>query len=185
MQPTDHPTSSTTPAEVVTFWLAAGQQQWFSKNASFDAEFRGRFLAAHEDAAAGRLESWSADAEGSLALVLLLDQFPRNSFRGSVRMYETDSLARAQADRAVLAGFDAMVDPTLRLFFYLPFEHSERLEDQDRSVALHERIGMSQYAEGHRDIIRRFGRFPHRNALLGRTTTSAEQEFLDSGGFAG
>jgi uncharacterized protein (DUF924 family) len=185
MQPAAPRTSTTTAAEVVTFWREAGPSRWFSKSDAFDAEFRERFLAAHEDAAAGRLESWTLSAEGALALVVLLDQFPRNSFRGTARMYATDPLALAQAERAIEAGFDEQVDPNLRFFFYLPFEHSERMEDQDRSLTLHERIGFAEYAGHHRDIIRRFGRFPHRNAVLGRTTTPEEQEFLDGGGFAG
>jgi len=174
-----------TPTDVVEFWRAAGPDRWFKKDGAFDAEFRRRFLAAHERAAAGELEEWSSSATGSLALVILLDQFPRNCFRGSARMYETDELARSIADQALRAGHDAEVDPALRIFLYLPFEHSENLEDQDRSVSLHERIGWTEYAQHHRDIIVRFGRFPHRNHILGRASTHEEQAFLDAGGFAG
>lgn len=174
-----------TPQAVVAFWQKAGPQRWFEKDADFDREFRDRFLKAHEEAAAGRLDAWSSEPEGALALLILLDQFPRNAFRNSPRMYATDALARGHADRAVQAGFDELVDPSLRFFFYLPFAHSERLEDQERSVELHERIGFTEHAVEHRDIVRRFGRFPHRNAILGRTTTPEEQAFLDAGGFSG
>lgn len=183
---TDTPRVSTTaPSQVVDFWREAGPNRWFSKSDAFDDDFRERFLAAHEDARAERLDSWLAEPESALALLLLLDQFPRNCFRGTPRMYETDALARSYADRAVQAGFDDRVDRNLRIFLYLPFEHSERLEDQDRSLALHERIGFADYAKLHRDLIVRFGRFPHRNAILGRTSTAEEQAFLDAGGFAG
>lgn len=167
------------------FWLQAGPQKWFAKDDAFDTAFRERFLAAHEDAAAARLSGWGDRADGALALLILLDQFPRNAFRGSARVYATDGMALALAERAIEAGLDEKVDPALRLFFYLPFEHSERLEDQERSVLLHERIEMAEYARHHRDIIRRFGRFPHRNAILGRVSTAEELAFLDAGGFAG
>lgn len=172
-------------ADVVAFWLNAGPERWFSKNADFDALFRDRFLAQHEAAATGQLPEWSTSAEGCLALVLLLDQFPRNCFRGSPRAYATDPTARAVAEHAIASGFDEAVDQRLRFFFYLPYEHSESLADQERSVELHERIGFSEYALHHRDIIRRFGRFPHRNAILGRVSTAEERAFLDAGGFTG
>ncbi|MBN9168050.1 MAG: hypothetical protein BGO98_02880 [Myxococcales bacterium 68-20] len=173
------------PHAVVDFWHEAGAHEWFGKRRAFDAELRRRFLHLHEDASAGRLESWGHEATGALALMILLDQFPRNAFRGTPRMYATDALARYFADRAVRAGFDVQVDESLQIFFYLPFAHSEQLDDQDRSVALHERFGYASNARRHRDIIRRFGRFPHRNPILGRTMTSEEQAFLDAGGFAG
>ena len=122
-----------------------------------------------------------------MALVLLLDQFPRNAFRGTPRMYATDDLGRDVADAAIASGHDGAVESSLRLFFYLPFAHSERLADQDRSVALCRSLDLKslRHAEGHRDIVRRFGRFPHRNPILGRTMTAAEQEYLDHCGFAG
>jgi uncharacterized protein (DUF924 family) len=170
---------------VVEFWREAGPREWFSKSRAFDAVFRRRFLGLHEDAAAGRLEGWLAAPESALGLVILLDQFPRNAFRGTPRMYATDALARRYADRALCSGFDEQVDEALRLFFYLPFAHSEDPADQARSVALHERIGYTANARRHQGVIRRFGRFPHRNAILGRTTTPEEQAFLDAGGFAG
>jgi len=120
--------------------------------------------------------------------VILLDQFPRNMFRGSARAFATDALARAVANRALARGFDQETDTTMHPFFYLPFMHSELLADQDRCVELHEVFGdpeRSRYAAIHLDIILKFGRFPHRNRALGRETTPAEQEFLDGGGFAG
>ena len=126
--------------------------------------------------------------EGALALLILLDQFPRNMFRGAARAFATDPLARAIAAGALLKGFDAQVPPEMRGFFYLPFMHSEDLADQERCVALYQAAGDAdglKWAQEHADIIRRFGRFPHRNAVLGRASTPEEQAFLDSGGFAG
>jgi uncharacterized protein (DUF924 family) len=174
--------------DVTAFWRAAGPTKWFNKDAGFDHEITARFLAAHEAAAAGRLANWEATPEGALALLLLLDQFPRNMFRGSARAFASDPLARAIAERAIARGFDAAAASTERIFFYLPFMHSENLADQERSRALVRQLGDSEqekYAEIHADIIRRFGRFPHRNAVLGRATTPPEQAFLDAGGFAG
>jgi uncharacterized protein (DUF924 family) len=121
-------------------------------------------------------------------LLILLDQFPRNMFRGDARAFATDPLARAIAAGGIIRGFDAQVPAEMRGFFYLPFEHSEDLADQERGIAFHKAIGDLdgvKWAELHADIIRRFGRFPHRNAVLGRTTTPEEQAFLDGGGFAG
>jgi uncharacterized protein (DUF924 family) len=177
-----------TAAEVVAFWRAAGPDRWFEKDAGFDDEIRKRFLKLHEAAASGKLTAWEANAEGALALLILLDQFPRNMFRGSARAFDTDALARAAAERAIARGFDRKIAMPERVFFYLPFEHSEASADQERSVALIGATGdadLRKWAELHADIIRRFGRFPHRNALLGRTTTADEQAFLDGGGFAG
>jgi uncharacterized protein (DUF924 family) len=172
---------------VVAFWRDAGPQQWFNKSADFDAAFRARFEAAHMAAAARQLDAWLDDATGALALMVLLDQFPRNAYRGTAHMFATDPLAQYFADRAIAAGHDLGVDPQLRQFFYLPFEHAENLAAQNRAVALMEPLDADslRWAVLHRDIIKRFGRFPHRNAALGRQTTQAEQEFLDSGGFAG
>jgi uncharacterized protein (DUF924 family) len=177
----------TQASDVLDFWLAAGEQRWFRKDPAFDGEFRTRFLAAHEEAAAGAHDGWADSAHGALALVLLLDQFPRNCFRGTPRMFATDAKARSVAAAAVQAGFDQLAGPRLRRFFYLPFMHSERIEDQERSVELNEAVGGEslKFALHHRDIIRRFGRFPHRNAVLGRSTTPGEHRFLDEGGFSG
>lgn len=173
--------------EVVEFWRAAGPQRWFRKDEAFDEEFRSRFLQAHEAAARGELDTWAATAEGALALVLLMDQFPRNAFRGTPRVYATDAQARGAASNAIERGFDGQVAPELRAFFYLPFMHSESLADQDRSVALNAQLGgeSARYAEHHRGIVQRFGRFPHRNAVLGRTSTPEEERFIAEGGFAG
>jgi uncharacterized protein (DUF924 family) len=172
---------------LLAFWRAAGAARWFRADPSFDAELRERFLPLHEAAVAGELADWASHAEGALALVLLLDQFPRNAFRGTARMYAGDALARAAADAAIGAGFDRAVDPALRGFFYLPFMHSEQLADLDRCVQLNEAVGGEslRFARHHRDIVARFGRFPHRNALLGRASTEAEKRFLAEGGFAG
>jgi len=176
------------PEDVTAFWRAAGPERWFRKDAAFDREITARFLPAHEAAAAGRLSEWEATPEGALALLLLLDQFPRNMFRASARAFAADPFARAVADRAIAQGFDTSAADAERMFFYLPFEHSENLADQERSLALWRQAGdgeAGKYAELHADIIRRFGRFPHRNAVLGRTSTPEEQAFLDAGGFAG
>ena len=177
-----------TPAEVLAFWRAAGPDRWFDKDAAFDAEIARRFLPTYEAAAAGRLADWEATPEGTLALLIVLDQFPRNMFRNDARAYAADPLARELASRAIDRGFDAQVPLAERSFFYLPFEHSEDLADQERCVALNRASGDAdalKWAELHADIIRRFGRFPHRNAALGRATTPDEQAFLDGGGFAG
>src|SRR5689334_6007707 len=171
--------------QVVDFWRSAGPQRWFTKDPAFDREFSDKCLRLHERALAGELDAWGDTAPGALALVLLLDQLPRNAFRDTARMFASDEQALRQAERAIEAGFDRAVDPALRFFFYLPFEHSERIEDQERSVALHEAIGFTQWAYEHRDIIRRFGRFPHRNQVLGRATTAEERAFLEAGGFRG
>lgn len=177
-----------TPDTIVTYWLSAGPDKWFSKDDSFDADVRARFLATHEVAMSGALHGWEKSPEGALALVLLLDQFPRNMFRGTPAAFASDETARAVADRALANGFDASVDPQLRSFFYLPFMHSEAIADQERCVALYlaaqDDDGL-KWAREHADIIRRFGRFPHRNAVLGRATTPEEQSFLQAGGFAG
>jgi uncharacterized protein (DUF924 family) len=180
--------ASLEPAEVLAFWQSGGADKWFGKDDAFDAAVRGRFLPAYEAAAAGRLAHWEMTPDGALALVIALDQFPRNMFRGSARTYAADPLARAAADRALSRGFDRAVAPELRTFFYLPFMHSEALADQERCVALYRALGDAnslKYADDHADIIRRFGRFPHRNDVLGRATTAEEQAFLDAGGFAG
>ena len=172
---------------VVAFWREAGPKLWFAKDPDFDRRFRDRFLALHEAAARGDLDDWESTADGVLALAILLDQFPRNAFRGTPRMYATDTLARRLVDRAISRRLDRQVDRDLRLFVYLPFGHSESLADQERSVQLSETLGEPSlsHARGHRDIIRRFGRFPHRNAILGRAMRPEEQKYLDEGGFQG
>jgi uncharacterized protein (DUF924 family) len=177
-----------TASDIFAFWREAGPKRWFEKDAGFDDEIRRRFLATHEAAAAGKLSAWESTTDGALALLILLDQFPRNMFRGQARAFATDPLARAIAAGALVRGFDAHAPEGMRVFFFLPFEHSEDLADQERSVALNKAAGDAdglKWAEIHADIIRRFGRFPHRNVVLGRVTTPEEQTFLDGGGFAG
>ncbi|MEQ1641220.1 MAG: DUF924 family protein [Novosphingobium sp.] len=179
------------PSDVVQFWRDAGAAKWFAKDDAFDAAIRERFEAAHHAAARGELADWSDGWEGALALLLLLDQFPRNLWRGSAHAFATDPLALSLARAALTAGHDAAAPADLRVFFYLPFEHSEALADQDQSVALCDVLDSAsgsewiKWAALHRDIIVRFARFPHRNAMLGRTSTIEELAFLAEGGFAG
>ena len=176
------------PNDVLGFWRNAGPERWFKKQAAFDEAIRLKFEPVHHRAARGEYDAWAKTAEGALALLILLDQFPRNLYRESGHAFATDPKARAIARTAVEAGFDREVEPALRNFFYLPFEHSEDLADQDFGLALCAEAGDEEnlkWAGLHRDIIARFGRFPHRNPALGRTTTAEEQTFLDEGGFAG
>lgn len=180
------------PAAVVAFWVGQGYDKWFSRDAALDAAITRHYADLHMQAARGDLSTWEESAEGALALLLLLDQFPRNLYRGTAHAFATDGLARAVARRAVEAGFDRQVEPMLAIFFYLPFEHSEDPEDQELSVRLftehRDRSGDERtlpYAIEHRDIIARFERFPHRNSALGRETTPEEQAYLDNGGFKG
>jgi len=172
---------------IVDFWREAGPGRWFAKDPAFDRTFRDRFLSLHEAATRGELVDWLVTPEGALALVLLLDQFPRNAFRDTPRMYASDAEARTMADAAIAVGQDRKMDVGLQVFFYLPFGHSEDIADQERSVTLSRRLGEPtlSHAEHHRDIIRRFGRFPHRNPILRRPMRPEEQQFLDEGGFAG
>jgi uncharacterized protein (DUF924 family) len=174
------------PQDVVRFWREAGPGKWFDKDEAFDRAFTARFLDAHMAAARRELDHWLDETEGALALLILLDQLPRNAFRGTAHMFATDPLALSFARQAVARGHDRAVEPALRVFFYLPFEHSESLADQERAVALCEGLdNYAKYARTHRDVIARFGRFPHRNAVHGRETTAEERAFLDEGGFAG
>ncbi|WP_019936514.1 DUF924 family protein [Bordetella sp. FB-8] len=171
---------------VVEFWRRS-KTHWFRKSESFDRAFRERFLDLHLAAARRELEGWSQESTGSLALLILLDQFPRNAFRGTAHMYATDPLARRYARQAQAQDHMERVQEALRLFFCLPFAHSEDLADQNLSMTLHAKLGADfmSHAREHRDIVLRFGRFPHRNTLLLRDTTAEEQAFLDAGGFAG
>jgi uncharacterized protein (DUF924 family) len=173
--------------QVIDFWVSAGPDKWFAKDAEFDAQFRSRFFALHMQAAARQLDDWSESAQGCLALLILLDQFPRNAFRGTAHMFATDALALYFARHAQAQGFQAQLDKALQVFMVLPFEHSEVLQDQLTAVALCQGLDPRtlEFAQIHRDVIQRFGRFPHRNAVLGRQTTQAEQAFLDQGGFGG
>ncbi|QOZ65808.1 DUF924 family protein [Bradyrhizobium arachidis] len=180
--------SDNTPAGILAFWREAGRERWYEHSDAFDAEVRRRFLPLWQKALAGELASWEDSDDGALALVIVLDQFPRNMFRGTREAFASDALAREVARRAIAGGVDKRVDPILLEFLYLPFMHSEHLPDQLHCVALFENTDNAEnlkYARLHADIIQRFGRFPHRNPLLGRDTTAEEQAFLDSGGFAG
>ncbi|MFB6458534.1 DUF924 family protein [Bradyrhizobium tunisiense] len=177
-----------TPSGILAFWREAGRERWYKRDAVFDAEVRRRFLALWQKAASGELASWETSDDGALALVIVLDQFPRNMFRDTPQAFATDALARDVARRAIERGTDRRVDPILLEFLYLPFMHSEHLPDQLHCVALFQNADNAEnlkYAREHADIIRRFGRFPHRNRLLNRDTTEEEQAFLDGGGFAG
>jgi len=168
------------------------KQIWFKSTPQYDERLRDLFLADYERAAAGALDSWEAAPESALALVLLLDQVPRNIFRDSPRAYATDPLAHGVADRALARRFDQRFPPVWRKFFYMPFHHSEDLADQRRSMALfasvhderdpddrNERGGLRRYGHPYVEVIERFGRFPHRNAILGRTSTAEELAFME------
>jgi uncharacterized protein (DUF924 family) len=177
-----------TPDTVLSFWRDAGYDRWFARDAAFDARCRADLLDAHHAAARRELEHFMESADGALALTILLDQIPRNVFRDSGHAFATDPLARHYAACAIDRGDDRVVDPALRVFFYMPFEHSEAMADQERSVALAATLQGEDgrvyldYAQRHREVIARFGRFPHRNRALGRDNTTEEQAWLDAGG---
>jgi uncharacterized protein (DUF924 family) len=176
------------PADILAFWREAGHARWYTRDDAFDADLRHRFLALWRNAAAGELSSWEATDDGTLALVIVLDQFPRNMFRGDARAYSSDATAREVANRAIARGADRRMAADLLEFLYMPLMHSEHLAEQQRCVELFGNASNAdnlKYAQHHADIIRRFGRFPHRNAALGRVTTPEEQAFLDAGGFSG
>jgi uncharacterized protein (DUF924 family) len=188
--------------EVLGFWFgqppdpilnpasARPRERWFSGDAGFDEECRRRFLDAHEAAASGALGAWCDEPRSCLALVLLLDQFPRNLFRGTPRAFATDALAREVSQLALARGLDLALPPVWRWFLYLPFEHSEEVHDQRLAVALFEMLALYHrdsrepldYARRHREVIERFGRFPHRNVALGRPSTPEEERFLQEPG---
>lgn len=173
--------------ELLAFWLSAGYSRWFSASHEFDGEC-GRYAMLWEDAAGGACNHWTATAAGSLALVILFDQIPRNVFRGSARQFETDGKALAVAERAIAKGYDRAYPMPARMFFYMPFEHAEDMAAQERGLDLMRPLGDQDtyyWALIHADAIRRFGRFPHRNAMLGRETSEAEAAYLASGGFGG
>lgn len=177
-----------TPEEVLGFWREAGPERWFSKDEAFDQACRDRFMLTYEAAARADLNEWELTPDGALAVVLLLDQFPRNMFRGTKDVYKTDPVALMAADRAIERGHDREVAPELRRFFYLPFMHSEALRHQERSVALNEATGdpdLAKWARHHHDIVKRFGRFPHRNEIVRRDTTADEAAFLAENEFRG
>ena len=178
----DRHDSGMRPAEVLDFWFQRERKDWFAKDERFDAEIRSRFLPLYERAAAGGLADWLQGPRSCLALVIVLDQFPRNMFRGSARAFAADPLAREAARTIVDRGWDRALSPDERTFAYLPFEHSESIEDQERSLKLFEGGENFEWARKHYDIVQRFGRFPHRNAALGRASTPEEIEFLRQSG---
>ncbi|MFN3526556.1 MAG: DUF924 family protein [Paracoccus sp. (in: a-proteobacteria)] len=171
-----------TPEDVLEFWFSDQMQPyWFAKSDDIDRDITARFADTYEAAQAGHLDHWADDADSALALVITLDQFPRNIYRGGPRAFESDDLALRHAKAALDAGHDAAQTAERRQFFYLPFMHSEDVADQDRSVTLYEALGNDNslhFARDHRDIVARFGRFPHRNAILGRDSTAEETAFL-------
>ena len=169
---------------VLSFWFKDGREaQWFASSPDFDQEIRAQLSPLHAQAAAGRLNNWSDSARPALALVLLLDQVPRNLFRRTARAFASDARARRIAHTAIERGHDKELSMQERVFLYLPFEHSEHLADQERSLVLFEALAgdegeLMDYAQKHHEIIARFGRFPHRNEALGRATTAEEAAFL-------
>ena len=179
-------TADLTPADVLAFWFSDdAKTHWFERSDAFDAECRDRFGAAAEAARSGALDGWAKTADGALALLILLDQMPRNIFRGTPRAFAGDEKALAIAKAAIAQGFDTAARADGRNFFYLPSQHSERLEDQERGMELYAASDVPdglRWMTAHRDIIARFGRFPHRNAILGRVSTPEEMEFLQQPG---
>ena len=188
-----------TPDDILDFWFGAsgsperGKSRtiWFKKDAAFDAGLHARFGALHSDARAGHLQAWEAQGKSALALIIVLDQFSRNMFRGKPESFAGDATALRLARTVVARGWDAGLLPVMRQFVYLPFEHSENLADQDESVRLFTQLaaqpdlaGLVEWADKHREIIRRFGRFPHRNEILGRVSTPEEIAFLQTPGSA-
>ena len=182
---------------VLDFWFGAPDSAergrprkcWFTKDAAFDAQIRSRFMGLHEAACRGELAAWEQGPLSALSLVVTLDQFPRNMFRGAARAFASDPLALGVARRMVANGFDALLRPVERAFVYLPFEHAEDLAAQRRSLALFDGLAERadsastiDYARRHYEIIARFGRFPHRNDVLGRVSTVEEIEFLGQPG---
>ena len=185
-------------AKVLRFWFGDEREvayprfrdEWFQKRSEFDKAVRAHFMTIHQLGSRGELEHWRTTVPGALAYVILFDQFSRNMFRNSAAAFAFDAMALAAANSAVASGFDAQLAPAMRMFFYLPFEHSETLADQERSVILFQCLvegepGLAdvlEYAKRHRDVIMRFGRFPHRNLILGRLSTPEEEAFLKQSG---
>lgn len=184
--------------KILDFWFGQPEQpiygkprkEWFRKNPEFDLEVRDRFLIDYEQAVAGKLEDWKNSAQTCLALILLFDQFPRNMFRSTPQAFATDWRALSAAQYVIAQGYDSELLPVQRWFIYLPFEHSENLEHQNQAVALFEQLSdpdsvtATKSTIRHREVILRFGRFPHRNVILGRVSTPEEEEFLRQPGAA-
>lgn len=175
------------PQAVLEYWRSIGPQGWFRKDDAIDSEISARFGALHARAAARGCDDWRTAPHSCLALIIVLDQFSRNMFRNDARAFARDSYALDCAREALRNEFDRKVEPAMHHFLYMPFMHAESIADQRHCVALFHADGDAEslkYAIIHHDIIRRFGRFPHRNAALGRHTTPAEKAFLDAGGFS-
>lgn len=177
------------PQDILDFWFGpkpgAFRQEWFKKDSAFDQEIKTRFWETHRAAVAGQLEEWKKTPEGLLAFIILLDQFSRNMFRGQARAFASDALALKAAIEGVRKGFDRQVLPVQRSFYYLPYEHSEKLVHQKASVKLFRdldrntgKADLLTYALKHQEIIKKFGRFPHRNSVLGRKSTPTEEKFI-------
>lgn len=173
-----------TPGDLVDFWFSEySRQYWFSSTPEYDREVHSRFEPLWEQGRDGQLADWEETATGALALVILLDQLPLNMFRGRPQGFASEAQSQEVADRAIVRGLDAALTDEQKAFLYLPFMHSESLVDQDRSVSLFEQAGLDdnvKWARHHREIVRRFGRFPHRNAILGRESTPGELQWLAS-----
>lgn len=177
-----------TPYDILGFWRNAGPRQWFAARPAFDDVIRLKFEPVHHAAARGEYDKWAAEAESALALLILLDQFPRNLYRRSAHAFATDEKARTVARQAAEKGWHLEVEPEMRQFMVLPFVHAEDIADQDYGLILAEEVAdpeLLKWVRLHRDVIVRFGRFPHRNPAFGRVTTPEEQAFLDEGGFGG
>ena len=181
--------SNLQPTDILDFWSSLGDEGWWVKNPDVDREICEKFGVLHEDARCGKIDHWADTADGALALIIVLDQFSRNMFRGDAKSFTQDEKALEVAKIAVEAGLDKSAREDLMVFFYLPYEHSECIAEQEASVLLQHSLGGNPEALNaaleHREIIQRFGRFPHRNSVLGRHTTPAEQAYLDGGGFKG
>jgi len=176
------------PRDVLDFWISAGPEKWFTKDDDFDAEIERRFGDALRAAKTGIYDEWTETIEGTLALIILLDQFSRNVHRTSAEAFAADGKALKIAKDAVARGRDMELPQDLRIWVYMPYEHSENLDDQETCIELFARTGsddLMKWAKLHADIIRQFGRFPHRNEALGRVSTAEEIAFLENGGFSG
>ncbi len=177
-----------TPHDVNEFWANAGPAKWWKKDADFDAKILDRFGETLSQAAAGKLGQWTSTPDDTLALILVLDQFSRNLYRNDAKAYAQDAACQAIVKTAISVGDDRKMRTDIGSFCYLPLMHSENLEDQKSCVAEFERLNLEDNLKSaieHLEIIEKFGRFPHRNPVLGRTTTAKEQIFLESGGFSG
>ena len=173
-----------TANEIINFWFDEEvKERWFNSNDAFDDRLRTLFEITYQSGVTGELDAWQETPEGALALVILFDQFPLNMYRGDIKSFETEALSREIASRAIGKEFDAEMSPMQKAFLYLPFMHSENIEDQQTGVNLFKAAGLSdnlRFAKHHQNIIKQFGRFPHRNKILGRENTADEERYLKS-----